>query len=97
MILTITKGAHRRNVHLPELDDSTQFAHQWDPSDPEDVPHQVMNFLTYANALGVRSLPHVLLSAPVDPDPEVEKYNRVQMQGFVSNLSTATHSPVVVR
>ena len=69
MILTITKGAHWRNTHLPALGEDRQFAHIFDADEPEDVPHQASNFITYANALGHSHGPHVLIMAPKVPSP----------------------------
>ena len=40
----ITEGAHWRNVHMPPIEASRQFAHKFDPDCPEDVPHQAITF-----------------------------------------------------
>ena len=51
-VTTITSGAHWRDVHVPQNSaQPRQFAHIFDPDEPEDVPHQASNFITYANAV----------------------------------------------
>ena len=88
-VVVITKGSHRRNVHLPDLE-GVQFAHRYDPDDPEDVPHQVSNFLNYATALGTSVGPHVLLG----PDDTV---SRCYMRDWAQIVESATHVPVKIR
>lgn len=65
MIVTITSGAHWRNVHVPH--DAEQFAHIFDPESPEDVPHEAHNFLTYGRSLGFPDAA-VILYRPLDED-----------------------------
>lgn len=98
MILTITKGAHQRNVHLPAMDDEPrQFAHRWDPDEPEDVAHQVQNFLTYAQALG-GYVPPIVLIGPLKTDDEVEwAHTQVNMGDWRDMVESATGLPVEIR
>lgn len=86
MIEIISKGAHWRNVHLQE--GPCQFAHVFDPDDPEDVPHQAHNFMTYAKALGNFDSPFVLIG-PAD--------QAVHLSDWAQIVSTATHVPVEIR
>lgn len=51
MVITITSGAHWRNVGVSQVE-ADQFAHIFDPESPEDVPHEAHNFITYYRALG---------------------------------------------
>lgn len=99
MILTITRGSHARNVHLPSLDpdEPRQFAHRWDPDDPEDVPHQAHNFLTYANALGGYVEPIVLIPPPFTDDEVDNDHIRVNMGDWRDIVQTATGLKVEIR
>jgi len=91
MVIVITAGAHRRNVHMPELtDEPRQFAHRFDPDEAEDVPHQCQNFLSYATALGGNVGPHILLG----PDDIV---SRCFMRDWAQIVSTATGVRVETR
>lgn len=65
MPVTITSGAHWRNVDVPQ--DADQYAHIFDPESPEDVPHEAQNFITYATALGWPDAP-IILYRPDDAD-----------------------------
>ncbi len=75
-VITITSGAHWRNVGVSQIDEPRQFAHIFDPESPEDVPHEAHNFITYYRALGgadgvvlyrpTEDLPDWV--APVEPD-----------------------------
>ena len=98
MILTITKGSHARNVHLPpRTDEPVHFAHRWDPDDPEDVPHQVQNFVTYAKALGGYSMPCYLIPPPFGDDEVENAHIRVNMSDFKSIVETGHGWPVEIR
>lgn len=75
MLVTITSGAHWRNVDIdPEAD---QFGHIFDPESPEDVPHEAQNFITYFTALGGSE--SIVLFRPDDEPPDwvapVEEYS----------------------
>lgn len=98
MIITITSGAHWRNVHLPNLEgELVQFAHRFDPDEPEDVPHQANNFLTYANALGGFTTPHVLIGPPKGDDEIENAHIAVEMSDWAAIVSSATGSKVTIR
>lgn len=100
MIVTITKGSHARNVHLPPLsDEPRQFAHRFDPDDPEDVPHQAQNFITYATALGGYVAPIVLISPPMSEAEDGPEYDhiKVELADWASVVETATGMPVEIR
>jgi hypothetical protein len=84
--VVITKGAHRRNVHLPHLsDEPRQFAHQWDADEAEDNAHQAHNFITYATALGGYAEPVVLLPPP-ETDDTTETARRATMLSDWSDI-----------
>ena len=89
-VIVITEGAHRRNVHIGELDEPVQFAHVYDPDEPEDVPHQTQNFMTYAGALGGNVGPHVLIG-PTDT------VSRCFMRDWSQIVSSGTGVRVQVR
>lgn len=108
--VTITSGAHWRNVDVPQ--DAEQYAHIFDPESPEDVPHEAHNFITYLNALGGCDEPLVLYRpetvvipdwvAPVEdfsarhfgPD---EDHIEVMMADWVTIVETATGQRVEVQ
>lgn len=86
MTVIITRGAHWRNTHL--VDEPSQFAHVFDPDDPEDVPHQAHNFMTYAKALGNFDSPFVLIG------PEDQA---VHLCDWAQIVQTATGVQVEIR
>ena len=90
MIVTITSGAHDRNVDNIPPDNGTprQFAHAWSFEEVEDNAHQVQNFVTYATALGNYVGPVVLLSPPEPADKRDWDYVQVKLAdwaGMVEN------------
>ena len=95
--IVVTKGSHARNVHLPPFDgEPRQFAHRWDPDDPEDVAHQAQNFTLYAKALGGYVAPIVLLAPPIPDGPEAD-HIRVNLADWKSIVETGTGMPVEIR
>lgn len=112
MTLTITSGAHWRNVDVPVSTEARSFAHIFDPESPEDVPHEAGNFLTYARALGGAS--EIILYRPMDDDelpdwvapieahsarhfgPE-DDHIEVMMSDWASIVTGATGLPVEIR
>lgn len=98
-ILTITSGAHWRNTNLPTLapGEERQFAHRWDPDEPEDVAHQAQNFMQYAHALGGFVAPLVLIP-PVKTDDEVEwAHIQVNMSDWADIVETGMNMQVDIR
>jgi hypothetical protein len=99
MIIVVSKGSHNRNLHIPAFDgEPRQFAHRFDPNDPEDVPHQVQNFWQYAKALGGFH-PPIILYGP-DPMPENEQeadHIAVQMSDWASLVESSTGMAVEIR
>jgi hypothetical protein len=96
-VYVITRGAHARNVHVPPDDgEPRQFAHRWDPDDPEDVPHQAMNFKLYADALGGYVAPVVLLAPPLPEGPEAD-HIKVNLSDWKSIIETGMGVPVEIR
>ncbi len=90
MIITISSGAHWRNVGLKPGDYSEdQFAHIFDPDEPEDVPHQAHNFMTYATALGACAQPFVLI-APEDEDEPEQSHVHVEMSDWQAIVESET-------
>ena len=90
-IVVVTKGAHARNTHIPPFEDGPrQFAHRFDPNEVEDVPHQVQNFIQYANALGGYHPPIVLLSPKMGDDEAEWDHIQVEMSDWRSIVETAT-------
>lgn len=98
MILTITKGAHARNVHLPAISDEPRhFAHRWDPDEGEDVPHQAQNFVTYARALGGFEMPVYLIAPPLSDDEVENDHIRINMEDWRQIVETGQGWPVEMR
>lgn len=98
MIVTITAGAHDKNVHMPESDGTPrQFAHQWSFEEVEDNAHQVSNFVKYATALGGYVGPVVLLPPPVPADPRDWDYIQVKMADWASMVESCLHVEVEIR
>ena len=108
MIVTITSGAHWRNVGIDP--DADQYAHIFDPESPEDVPHEAQNFITYANALGWPDAPIVLYRPDEDDEPHhpVETHSarhfgpdddhvEVMMADWKELVETATGRTVEIR
>lgn len=110
-VVTITSGAHWRNVGVSQVDTERQFAHIFDPESPEDVPHEAHNFITYANALGEYEDPIVLYRpdedipewvAPIEAHsarhfgPE-DEHIEVMMADWVQIVTTATGRKVEIR
>ena len=99
MIITITSGSHWRNVGLNVAHDfvEDQFAHVYDPDDPEDFYRQAQNFITYSNALGKSLAPHVLLRPEYeDTDTNEEAHIEVELADWAAVVSTATGTRVVI-
>lgn len=97
MIEIISKGAHWRNVHLPETSEPRQFAHIFDPDEAEDVPHQAQNFVQYGNALGSHVGPHVLIGPGPTDDPIEDQHVLVELCDWRMIVESATHVPVEIR
>ena len=110
MVVTITSGAHWRNVDATPGEES--YAHIFDPESPEDVPHEASNFITYLNALGGCEGPLVLYRpddtdipgwiAPIEPHsarhfgPE-DDHVEVMMSDWKQIVESATGKVVEIR
>jgi hypothetical protein len=109
MIVTISSGAHWRNLDVPS--DADQYAHIFDPESPEDVPHDAHNFITYAVALGLPDAAIILLrpedewpdwAAPVEEHsarhfgPE-DDHIEVMMSDWKAIVESATGRQVEIR
>jgi hypothetical protein len=96
-VYVLTKGSHKRNVHVPPYDGTPrQFAHRWDPDDVEDVPHQAQNFKLCADALGGYVAPIVLLAPPLPEGPEAD-HIKVNLSDWKSIIETGMGVPVEIR
>jgi hypothetical protein len=96
-VVVITKGSHARNTHMPPRDgEPRQFAHRWDPDDPEDVPHQAQNFKLYADSLGGYVPPVILLAPPLPEGPEAD-HIRVNLADWKSIIESGMGVPVEIR
>jgi hypothetical protein len=97
MITVITKGAHSRNVHMPERVEPVHFAHQWDNESPEDTAHQAHNFVIYATALGGFSPPVYLLPGTYPDDPADRAEMNVCLSDWASLVGSALDTEVEIR
>jgi hypothetical protein len=91
-IVTISSGAHWRNMAVESETNNGRdnFAHIFDPDEPEGVPQQAHNFITYAAALGYSPAPHILIAPEEDPDPVEQAHVNVMMADWSQIVSTAT-------
>jgi hypothetical protein len=97
-VVVISKGAHKRNVHMPDPNNGPyQYAHQWDAGDPEDCPHQAQNFLTYAKALGNWCSPCVLLPDRSVGEGEDRSEMNCHLADWVSIVGSAMDTEVEIR
>jgi len=97
-IITITTGAHGRNVDIPPSNSSPrQFAHKWDWDEPEDNAHQAQNFIQYATALGGYVPPVILLPPPIPEDPRDWDTIKVKMADWAGNVEAALGTTVEIR
>lgn len=88
-VVTITSGSHWRNVNVVNTG-VDQFAHVYDPDDPEDHEHQAQNFMTYAAALGPSLAPHVLIAPEPEPDENDQLYIDMQMDAWREIVQSGT-------
>jgi hypothetical protein len=94
--ITITRGAHVRYPEAQWAPQGTQFAHAFDPDDPEDVPHQAENLVTYATALG-NTEPLVVFIPTTPQDPQDAEWCQVALRDFKQIVETGTHYQVEIR
>lgn len=95
-VVVISFGARGREGDFAPFDDSTQFAHRFDPTTPEGVPMEARNFILYAAALPRSASPHILLAPPPVDDERAQMLTEVRMSDWTQLVETATGVPVVI-
>lgn len=96
-IIVITKGDHRRNVHMPERGDKLQFAHRYDFSDPEGHERQAQNFIIYAQALGGYVPPVIVYADPTVTDPNQRALMNINLADWAAIVGHALDTEVEIQ